>query len=802
ELDFFKACFPDKEIREEVVEFMENPGLGWKEFPLKTKSGEVLDTSWTNIRLTDETSVGIGIDMTETKASQARLRESEQLLKNVFESLEESVILVDPQSRTIKDCNEATEKVFGYDKDELLGKSTRILHLDEEHHKKFDELGEEALSKEGIFQTEFRMKKKSGEVFNSEHTVKLVHNNEDEVERVVSVVRDITEQKKYEKELKRNKKRLLRSQEIGKIGDWEFDLKKKELTWSPMVYKIYELDPDSPLPSFEQIKDMYVGDDYERHGQVVRQGIEEGEPFDLDLEIETGKGHRKYVRAKGIPEKNKKGDVQKLVGTVQDITGRKVAEIERKKLSDIVQKSQNEIYVFNAETLQFEFVNKGALDNIGYSLEKMLQMTPMDIKPEFDREAFRQNLKPILEGKKEKIKFETYQKRADGSTYEVEVHAQMIETAGEPLMVAIVLDISDRKNMEDVLRKNERRLKNITNNIPGVVFQYRLNQDGTDGLQYVSEGAEKIWGMSPKEAKNNNEVIWSRIHNSDIESVKKSIQKSAENLSKWDEEWQYIKPDGSQHWQHGIGIPRRDDDGSIIWDSVIFDITERKRLREQVVQSIIEGEDRERKRIAGELHDGIAQYLTAANMNLEAIKKDIYQLSEKRKNQFSKGLGLVKESINEIRNISQNLMPKAIEDYGLVKAIEALVENYENTTDIKYSFNSNLDEKLLNEQEKVNIYRIVQEAVHNAVKHAECTKVSIQLYKEDDMICLTVEDNGVGISFYEDGNGESRNGNGLGLQSIRSRTRAMSASIVFDSVPDKGTVISLWIPLSKNKTKV
>ncbi|HKK83155.1 MAG TPA: sensor histidine kinase, partial [Atribacterota bacterium] len=201
------------------------------------------------------------------------------------------------------------------------------------------------------------------------------------------------------------------------------------------------------------------------------------------------------------------------------------------------------------------------------------------------------------------------------------------------------------------------------------------------------------------------------------------------------------------------------------------------------------------------LHDGIGQYLTAANMNLEAIKKDITELSEKRKNQFSKGLGLVKESINEVRNISQNLMPKAIEDYGLVKAIEALVENYENTTDIKYSFNNNLKEDLLGEQEKVNIYRIVQEAVHNAVKHAKCTKISIQLYQEDDMISLTVEDNGVGLSFNGNGNGESRNGNGLGLQSIRSRTRAMSASISLDSVPQKGTVISLWVPTKGDKTE-
>lgn len=801
EFDLFKECFPDKELREEVVEFMNDPGIGWREFPLRTKSGEELDTSWTNIRLTDETSVGIGIDMTETRASEARLKESKQLLENVFESLEESVILVEPETRIIKDCNKATENIFGYEKDELIGSSTRMLHLDDEHYEKFDEMGQEALEQEGFFQTEYRMRKKSGEPFHSEHTVKLVYDNDGTVDRVVSVIRDITERINYERELKQREKRLLRSQEIGKIGDWEIDLEAQEITWSPMVYEIYDLNPDVSPPSFEEIKEMYVGDDYDRHAHVVQQCIEEGTSFDLDLEIETAKGNRKFVRARGIPEKDETGKVRKLVGTVLDITERKEAEIEIKKLSDIVQKSQNEIYVLNPETLKFDFVNQGALDNLGYTRAEMLQMTPMDIKPEFDRETVLRTLDPIISGKKEKIKFETSQERADGSIYQVEAHVQKIDASGKPLIVVILLDITERKKTEQALRKNEQRLKNVTNNIPGVVFQYKLNPDGTDELQFVSDGAEKIWGMSPDEAKKKNDDIWNRIHKADIEQVKNSIQKSAESLGKWDEEWKYIKADGSQHWQHGIGVPRKEEDGSIIWDSVIFDITERKRLREQVVQSIIEGEDRERKRIAGELHDGIGQYLTAANMNLEAVKKDIAELSEKRNKQFSKGLGLVKESMNEIRNITQNLMPKTIEDYGLIKTIEALVDNYKNSTDIKFSFNNNLNEELLNEQEKVNIYRIVQEAVHNAVKHAKCSKISIQLYQEEDMISLTFEDNGVGMSFHEDGNGISRNGNGLGLQSIRSRARAMSASIVFDSVPEKGTTISLWIPISKDKAK-
>ncbi len=495
EINLFEECYPDIDLQEEVIEFMNNPGIGWREFPLTTKSGETVETSWTNIRLTDDTSVGIGIDMTETKASQAKLRESRELLRNVFESLEESVILIEPKTRVIKDCNKATEKIFGYSKEELIGQSTRMLHLDKEHYEKFDEIGENALEQKGSFQTEYKLKKKSGEPFFSDHTVSLVYDEQGEVDRVVSVIRNITAKKKNEKELIRRQERLLRSQKIGEIGDWEFDPVSEEIHWSPMMYEIYERDPEQGPPAYDEIQSKYYGEENRKHNERVTRAVQKGEAYDIDLQLQTEKGNRKYIRAIGMPEQDETGEVQKLHGTVQDITERKEAEIERKKLADIVQKSQNEIYVLDAETLQFDFVNKGAINNIGYSLEEMLQMTPMDIKPEFDRETIRQKLDPIISGEEEKIKFETYQERANGSTYEVEVHAQIIETAGKPLIVAILLDITERKKAENALRKNELRLKNITNNIPGVVFQYKLNPDGTDGLQYVSEGAKKIWGM-------------------------------------------------------------------------------------------------------------------------------------------------------------------------------------------------------------------------------------------------------------------------------------------------------------------
>ncbi|MDZ7755435.1 PAS domain S-box protein [Rhodohalobacter sp.] len=139
-------------------------------------------------------------------------------------------------------------------------------------------------------------------------------------------------------------------------------------------------------------------------------------------------------------------------------------------------------------------------------------------------------------------------------------------------------DIDERKSAEV-------RLKNISNNIPGVLFQYQIDTAGNDKLFYVSDGSEDLWGISPEEAMSNNDLIWRRFHSEDFDVVKEDIGRSAEMLSKWHSQWRYYHPDGSVRWHEGFGTPQRYADGSIFWDSIIMDITEQKKLEELVDQT-------------------------------------------------------------------------------------------------------------------------------------------------------------------------------------------------------------------------
>jgi diguanylate cyclase (GGDEF)-like protein/PAS domain S-box-containing protein len=119
------------------------------------------------------------------------------------------------------------------------------------------------------------------------------------------------------------------------------------------------------------------------------------------------------------------------------------------RLGKILDQSANEIFVFAADTLKFIQVNKGACHNLGYSEDELRSMTPIDIKPEYTEDQFRQLVRPLLSGKKNSLLFQTLHKRKDGSTYPVEVRLQLTRVGDDSMFVSIIMDITDRRAAEE-----------------------------------------------------------------------------------------------------------------------------------------------------------------------------------------------------------------------------------------------------------------------------------------------------------------------------------------------------------------
>jgi len=137
--------------------------------------------------------------------------------------------------------------------------------------------------------------------------------------------------------------------------------------------------------------------------------------------------------------------IDTLAGEIKE---RESAQERETRLGRIIEQSVNEIYIFNRETLQFKEVNQGALNNLGYSLEEMRELTPLDIKPEFNAESFAELCKPLVDGNEDIAKFEALHRRKDGTNYPVEVHLQFAEWDSETVFVAMILDITERQKLQ------------------------------------------------------------------------------------------------------------------------------------------------------------------------------------------------------------------------------------------------------------------------------------------------------------------------------------------------------------------
>tara|TARA_R110001592_G_scaffold235688_1_gene493767 strand:+ start:1493 stop:3004 length:1512 start_codon:yes stop_codon:yes gene_type:complete len=173
-----------------------------------------------------------------------------------------------------------------------------------------------------------------------------------------------------------------------------------------------------------------------------------------------------------------------VMALIIDITERKKKEKELSHWARIFNESLNEIFVFDADTFKFINVNKEAQRNIGYTMEELLKMTPAHIKPELSKLKFRELIQPLLNGDIEKLKFETVHGRKDGSSYPVEVHLQLSAMGENRAFVAMILDITERKNYTKKLEKTvDERTQQLTE---ALAVEKELNELKTRFLSLVS----------------------------------------------------------------------------------------------------------------------------------------------------------------------------------------------------------------------------------------------------------------------------------------------------------------------------
>ncbi|CAN5176877.1 ATP-binding protein [soil metagenome] len=205
-------------------------------------------------------------------------------------------------------------------------------------------------------------------------------------------------------------------------------------------------------------------------------------------------------------------------------------------------------------------------------------------------------------------------------------------------------------------------------------------------------------------------------------------------------------------------------------------------------KAVIEAEERERKRIASELHDGVGQMMSAARMNLSAIKSNLLFADPEQENNFDHITSLIDESCQEVRTVSHNMMPNALLKTGLGAALREFIEKVNNQV-LKINFYTEGLNDRINANTETMLYRVVQECVNNVIKHSGASLLDISLIKDADGISATIEDNGQGFNATDISKFE-----GIGLKNIKSRISFLKGTIEWNSAPGSGTLVAIHIP--------
>jgi PAS domain S-box-containing protein len=341
--------------------------------------------------------------------------------------------------------------------------------------------------------------------------------------------------------------------------------------------------------------------------------------------------------------------------------------------------------------------------------------------------------------------------------------------------MALMSDVTERTRIQEQLEKSEQQYRDLVEHLPaGAVL--------LEGEQlFFNHETEKITGYTREEITNVDD--WFKtLYVDDHEYIKSLYLEDRAMGFPTERTVTMQRKNGEPRWVTFYAYQFATGEVWLLWD-----VSQQKVSEEKIYTSIIEGEDRERQRIASELHDGLGQQLTAALLNLQNMGEAVSRLDNDKQVHFNLGLNFLNKAIDETRNIAHNLMPMSIEDFGLIYSLESLFASIRKSTKLEITLYENLGPNRLSKQVETNLFRITQEALNNVIKHSRAKSVSIQLVKHPHSIIYSFEDDGTGF----DATTKPEMKTGMGLNNIYNRVKSMSGELNIDSKPGYGTVITI-----------
>lgn len=526
---------------------------------------------------------------------------------------------------------------------------------------------------------------------------------------------------------------------------------------------------------------------------VLSKGLEIKD-FDVDQDF-RGIGRRRLVlNARRIDA------TQTVLIAIEDVTERKQAQ-EAKERSELtiralLESSNQAVVAVNADG-RIVLIDGVTEKMFGYRREELVGQPLEILVPENARGRHAELHKAYFANPQSRpmgIGLSLEARRKDGTVFPVEIALSAVQTAEAQLGVAFVSDITQRRQIEQALRRHEREISTLLDATPDLII--RMDRQGR--YAYVNSKTAAVAGI-PREAfigKTPAELglpadlvdLWTSKTRGTFETGQINIL-----------EFAYPSPGGDTQWEERF-IPEFAPGGSV--ESVLVigrDITERKRL-EQIAETsrdeiralaanLLTAQEEERRRVSGLLHDKICQHLAALAIDMSGLAAELLPQDTQRR--LRELQARVVKASEETRHIAYELHPSILDDLGVVASLRSLCKEFsDRTKDIQVKFAEVALPVSVPREVASCLYRVARESLQNIAKHANAKHVSVVLTYRNGAIELTIADDGVGFDV------EAVKGHGgLGLIAMEERARLVNGKLSILAQPGHGTRIALQVPL-------
>ena len=431
----------------------------------------------------------------------------------------------------------------------------------------------------------------------------------------------------------------------------------------------------------------------------------------------------------------------------------------------------------------FKRINPTFTQNLGFSESEILATPIIDSIHPDDREPTRKALEKLGRGGSI-LEFENRYQCKDGSYRWLSWKAPALKP-GSTAIFAVARDITEQKATLEALEFSQDRLELVLLTTCEAIWDYDLVADTV----WLNERYQQVFG-GPADSAGSWEWWVEHIHPDDRvrvpESLQNAIRGGEEHGNVWEVEYRYRTVEDRYLNMASTAYITRDKAGKATRVvGTMQDLTERKTLE----RSLLDIADREQKRIAHDLHDGLGQELTGLAMMAEALSIKLREKSLSESKTAEKIAHLLEGSLHSVRGLAQGMRPVEIDSLGLDAALERLSLQTAEMHHVQCHFYASDSIQIDDSEVATHLYRIVQEAVTNAAKHGKPTEINIKLGKINEQVELVVLDDGIGMLE------NSISLEGIGMRSMRYRCSLIGAKLSIESNAKDGTMVACRLPL-------